>query len=463
MSTQYADENIKQESIGGVSDCENMSEGRPYGEGSDAILSSDDGIRYKFPSPPPKPMVQLNSPVNLAVPRFKITSRRTTLATQYVPVSEMRERGDNKAGASGKLVAIIPKKRRYVDTVAESNFEAIEVSRETVKSAIDAPTIKKERQHVKKRHRKSNSIDKTPREKRHKDGKKQSKKVSAWLPTNEEPSTSFGSNIKVECVKVLPLADGPPSSKVPSLKTIKANRFWTETLASDFDSREYEMLLKQSRFTEEQADVIKQSFHLLCRKLHIASTYTDRFMKTHMCIDCNFSISHQCVSVHFSQFVRSNGNVMSTTSITPESMNICICGFAFFHSHAKNSRTKLSDNLSSMNISRLFEHERSLNMSCPSCHMNIVMKNRNDDVCSDLTNWVDLYGTQNRQFYEFIKDRLELSSMHKPSLKELFTCKRRCCQIFHRCPENAAPCGDNVTPLSPVTTYTRTVVTRSND
>ncbi len=204
MSTQYADENIKQGSIADVSDCENMSEGRSMEESSDAVLSSDDGIRYKFPSPPPKPMLQLDSPVNLAVPRSKITSRRTTLATQYVPVSEMNERGDNKAGASGQLVAIIPKKRRYVDTVAESNFEAIEVSRETVTSAIDAPIIKKERQHGKKRQRKTNSIEKTPREKRHKDGKKQSKKVSPWLPTNEEPLTPFASNIKVECVKVLP-------------------------------------------------------------------------------------------------------------------------------------------------------------------------------------------------------------------------------------------------------------------
>lgn len=463
MSTQYVDKNIKQGSIADVSDCENMSEGRSCDEGSDAIISSDDGIRYKFPSPPPKPMVQLDSPVNLAVPRSKITSRRSTLATQYVPVSEMSERGDNNAGSSGKHVAIVPKKRRYVDTAAESNFEAIEVSRETVESAIDARTIKKERQHVKNRYRKSDSIDKTPREKRHKDGKKQSKKASAWRSTNEEFSTPSASNMTVECLKVLPLADGPPSNKVSSKKTKKANRFWTDTLASDFDSPDYEMLLKRSRFTEEQADVIKQSFHLLSRKIHIASTYTDRFMKTHMCVDCNFSISHQCVSVHFSQFVRSNGNVMSTTSIAPESMNICICGFGFFHSHAKNSRIKLSDNLSSINIFRLLEHYRSLNMSCPSCHISIVMKNRHDDVCSDLTTWNDLYGAQNRQFYEFIKDRLALSSMHKPNIQELFTCKRRCCQIFHRCPEKAAPYDDNVTSLSPVITYTRTVVTRSND
>lgn len=496
MSAQYADVGIKHESSEDVSDCEKFSDGRSYEESSDPISDSDGGTRYKFPSPPPKPMVQLDSAVNLSVPRSKITSRRSTSAAQNDPVFEISESGNNFAGASVTYAAIIPKKRRYIDSnegsnsasnnsasgmgsdsttknpVEEVNRElpikksgnkpkkAIKKSRKNVTWTMDSPPVKKELQHVKRGSQKANPTDKPPLEKRHEDVKKQRKTVSTRQSINEEHSTSLASDMRGECVNVLLVADPPPSNKVPTIKALKADRFWQDTMASDFGSSDYEMLLKKSHFTEEQAVVIKQSFHLICRKLHIASTYTDRFMKTHSCVDCHFSISHQCVSVHFSQFVRSNANVVSTTTIVPESMNICICGFGFFHSHANNSRDNLTNNLSSLNISRLFEHDRSLNVSCSKCYMNIVIKNRNNNICSDLTNWIDVF---NRLFWNFLKDRLELSSMHKPNLNELYTCRRRCCQIFHRCPEKAAPHDDYGTPLSPVTTYTRTLVTRTND
>ncbi len=467
ITRQYDSEN--------VSPSENNYDTSLYAEGRDQMVSSDGGIHYKFTSLPPIPMVEVNRLVLPSVSGSKIITRRAS-AAQIVPVSAMDETGNNNAGASVKLVAI-PKKRRYLDTVAESNSarekstsemrsiltiknpveevnhelaseesgkkpkDSTRKKRKTVTWATDTPSVKNRRQH----------------EESHRDVKKQPKIISA------PPSTSVLTDKKFDCVNVPPLSDGPPANKVPSKKTIEKNRFWTDTLASDFDSPDYEMLLKKCHFTEEQTDVIKRSFHLLCRKQYIVSTYTDRFMKTHMCIDCQFSISHQCVSVHFSQFVRSNGNVVSTTTITPESMNICTCGFGFFHSHATNSRIQLSDNLSSMKISRLYEHDRSTNVSCPKCHMNISIKNRNNNICSDLTNWVDLYGALNRQFYNFLKDHLERSSMHKPDLKELYTCRRRCCQIFHRCPDNAVPYGDNAPELSPGTTYTRTFVTGSSD
>nr|AAS79017.1 NHv1.2 protein [Ichnoviriform sonorense] len=400
----------------------------------------------------------------------------------------MSKTENNNAGASVKPVAI-PKKRRYLDTVAESNSarekstsgtrsiltiknpveevnheesgnkpkDATKRSGKTVTWATDTLPVKKGRQHAKKSRRKADFIDKPPLEKRHRDVKKQPKIISA------PPSTSVVTDKKFDCVNVLPLSDGPPTNKVPSKKTTEKNRFWAHTLASDFDSPDYEMLLKKCHFTEEQTEAIKRSFHLLCRKLHIASTYTNRFMKTHMCIYCPFSISHECVSVHFSQCVRSNANVAGMTTITPESMNMCICGFGFFHSHATNSRIQLSDNLSSMKISRLFEHDRSINLSCPNCHMNIVMKNRNNNVCCDLTNWDDSNGDLNIQFHDFLKDRLELSSMREPNINEFYICRRRCCHIFHRCPENTVPYNVKVTRISPVSTYTRTLVTRSND
>lgn len=483
ITRQYDSEN--------VSPSENNYDTSSYAEGRDHNVSSDGGIHYKFTSLPPILMVEPNRPELPSVSGSKIMTRRTS-AAQIVPVSAMGETGNNNAGASVKPVAI-PKKRRYLDTVAESNSarekstsemrsiliiknpveevnhelaseesgnkpeDATIKLRKTVTWAIDSPSVKKGRQHAKKHPRKANSIDKPPLEKGHRDVKKQPKIISV------PPSTSVVTDKKLDCVNVLPLTDGPPANKVSSKKPIEKNRFWAHTLASDFDSSDYEMLLKKCHFTEEQTDVIKRSFNLLCRKQYIVSTYTDRFMKTHMCIDCQFSISHQCVSVHFSQFVRSNGNVVSTTPITPESMNICTCGFGFFHSHATNSRIKLSDNLSSMNISCLYEHDRSTNVSCPKCHINIVIKNRNNNICSDLTNWVDLYGALNRQFYNFLNDHLERSSMHKPNLDELYTCRRRCCQIFHRCPNNAAPYGDNAPQLSPGTTYTCTLITGSND
>lgn len=496
MSAQYDDGSNKFESSS-VSESQNNSDGS-HEEGSDQTLSSDDGAYYEFPSSQPIPMVQPKSPVLPSAPKLKNTTNQTTPAVHNVPVSNQRKSGENNAGASIKPTAIVPKKRRHFDTVPESDStketstlerisvpatenpvaklscvlpiegyrnkpkDVIEKSYKSVKWATDAPPVKKRHQDVKKRPQKAESKDKPPVEKGHRDAKKWPKKVSTPQLINEVPSTTLTGQEKVESVTALPQMDKPRSNKGSSKKSVKKYRFWSDTLASDFDSLDYEVLLKKCQFTEEQTDVLKQSFNLLCRKLYNVSTYTDRFMKTHNCIDCEFSISHQCVSVHFSQYVRSNGNVLGITTITPESMNMCICGFGFFHSHGNRSRMKLSDNLTSINISSLSEHDRSSTVSCRNCLMNIVMKNRNREICSNFTTWTNLEGTVNRQFYKFLGDRLELSDMSKPKITELYTCLRRCCQMFHRCPENAVSHDANLTKLSPITTYTRTLISRSN-
>lgn len=48
---------------------------------------------------------------------------------------------------------------------------------------------------------------------------------------------------------------------------ISDRRFWMETLAGDFASSDNNALLKNSQFTEQEADVLQHSLHQLCRKL----------------------------------------------------------------------------------------------------------------------------------------------------------------------------------------------------
>lgn len=151
-------------------------------------------------------------------------------------------------------------------------------------------------------------------------------------------------------------------------------------------------------------------------------------MKIHKCIDCDFSISHQCVSIDFRQYVPASANVTVVTNIPLQSTIMCVCQFGFFHSHPTQPRVELPNNLSVRSSSHMLELDRSVSVRCPRCHMNVVMKNRSNDVCSDFANWNSLEATNRRQFFKSLENRLQASQINRPYLNKLYTRYRECCQ-----------------------------------
>lgn len=522
MSAQY-DDYIDEDEGGTTSESADHSDEQYELEGDQAI-GSDEEIQYNDPRP--RWTVQPKSPVFPSGPMLMKMTKKSTPATRKDPVNEKSESGNKNAGASAKSAMVVPKKRPYGPVETSNSAKKTSASEKTsvseTKSPVEEvdnvsqikefrlkPTVARKKSLkivseqcpsvdpvAKSTSAKKTSASKTssnpttknpvtkvntvlqiedslnkpevamkksPVKKGRQDAKTHPKKLVPPQSTNEAPSTSFAVEDKVDCVTMIPQMNDPGPNKISKVHYFKKRRLWDQILASNFQSVEYEKLLKKSKFTAEQTDVLKHSFHELFRKIYIATTFTDRFMKTHSCMDCQFFISHQCLSIHFSQYVRSNGNVVGITRIPPESMNICICGFGFFHSHDKKSRGYPLNDVTASDFRHLLEHDRSVTVSCITCDMNITMKNRYIDVCCSFTSWVNFDGVRNRKFYAFLDERLGLSAMDKPRRQELYTCNRRCCQIFHRCPEKAVSDNTNKPQLSPITTYTSTVICSSRE
>nr|ADI40491.1 unknown [Hyposoter didymator] len=467
---------------GSISECEDdlEEEYNDDAENSEAEMnqaaSGDEEFDCPRTSPQPLPVAEPISPEAQPPTSMKKIAKRKPAAAKSVPVSRTGKPGHEEqavsAGSAEKKKALgVPKKRPAVKPIAKGDSVdlakkpsapkkkpvsklkdpmekascalpsddprnktkvAVKKSRKLVAAATDKPPVKKGRQDVKHRSEEASSLQ----------------GINGMSPESMAAEVHAHSLPQVNIPRKKKTSD-ETSAKNPSILSSESSdrRFWMETLAGDFKSTGYNALLKNAHFTEQQANVLQQSFYQLCRKLSDISTYSDRFMKTHKCIECEFSISHQCVSIDFTQYVPSSANVTGVTTITPQSTTMCICQFGFFHSHATQPRLKLANNLSLKSTLRMLEHNRSVSVSCPRCHMNVVIKNRNSDVCCDFTNWNSLEGGNRRQFFNSLENRLQTSKMSRPYLNELYTCNRQCCQLFHRCAENAV--ADNTISMRP--------------
>nr|BAF45624.1 f2.2 [Tranosema rostrale ichnovirus] len=334
------------------------------------------------------------------------------------------------AGASEKEIPtpmLVPKKRPYVEPAAESNSgkETFAMKKDTI-SATGEPVMKKRRRDV----------------------KEQQQKVLPLQATNEVPSGSLAVETRVH---VRPQENVPPINQTSTETSAKSSsalnstdrHFCNDTTANDCDSLDFNVLLKNSQFTEELANALQQTFYQLSLKQSSISTNRRSFMKTHKCLGCEFSISHQCTSIDLTQHVPFSADNAPGTTIVPKSPIMCTCQFGFVHSHVTRTRSMQGQNLNLKNIPYLLEHHRSTSLSCPRCHIHIVMKNREKDVCSDLNNWVGFEDADRKQFYNFLRHRLRQSTISWPVLNELYTCSKKCCLLFHRCAEEAIT--DNTT------------------
>nr|ADI40460.1 unknown [Hyposoter didymator] len=443
-------------------------------------VSSDDELDGKLAISQSLPVVESMSLECPSVPSLKkIVKRKPTAGGKNVLVGKVRK-PDNTAPAGNafssekKKSTIVSKERPAIETLSKGDSAAF-AKKSSVKkkkpvlkpkdpkeesSYVPAAAAEESRNKAKVAVKKSSKLvamaaeEQPPVKKGRRDPKHQPEGVSLPPVTKDGNSPSYRETQVQTFPQVNTSRKNSRTSGGTSTKSflvlnsdIGDGRFWMETLAGDFASTGYNALLKNSQFTEQQAYLLQHSFYQLCRKLSDISSYSDRFMKTHKCIECDFSISHQCMSIDFSQYVPASANITGVTNIAPQSTTMCVCQFAFFHSHPTQPRVILANTLSWKSCSHMLELNRSLSLRCPRCHMNVVMKNRNNNVCSDFANWNSLEGINRRQFFKSLENRLQASKISRPHLDELYTCNRQCCQLFHRCAENALP--DNTMPMRP--------------
>lgn len=233
-----------------------------------------------------------------------------------------------------------------------------------------------------------------------------------------------------------------PAENLPELTSAADGVcLWGDIVESDFKSLNYTTLLKNNQFTEEQVQAIRKSFQHLSQTFCRRPTKRERFMKTHECIECHYSVSHDCVSMDSSEYWTFGGNAPCIDLITPEEITMCLCNFTIFHSHnvvqahsRKSKREVESPPRSPLpSALRLIENNRSANLECPRCYMTVSITNRNKDVCSDLMNFNCVEGRIRRRFFDYIHHYLDFGTKNLPGLSEFYSCSKLCCMLFHRC------------------------------
>ncbi|AHY21975.1 N protein 1 [Diadegma semiclausum ichnovirus] len=230
-----------------------------------------------------------------------------------------------------------------------------------------------------------------------------------------------------------------PAENLPELTSAAADGgcFWGDIVESDFKSLNYTTLLKNKQFTEEQVQAIQKSFQHLSRTFCRRPTERERFMKTYECIECHYSVSHECVSMDSPEYWTFGGNVPAIDLITPDEITMCLCNFTIFHSHnalpkSKGEFVSPPPSLPPSSL-QLVENNRSATLECPKCYMTVSITNRNNAVCSGLMNFTGVDGRIRRRFFDFVYRNFNWETKNPPALAEFYSCSKLCCMLFHRC------------------------------
>ncbi|XP_038210006.1 uncharacterized protein LOC119830892 [Zerene cesonia] len=263
-----------------------------------------------------------------------------------------------------------------------------------------------------------------------------SKASTSKAPTTKastsKASKEAGSNLK---------SGNKPSASKSEASSSTENRindshFWVDTVMSKFRSNDYKNLLRESSFTESQADALQNFFYKSCRKLYNVSVNSNRVMRKHKCQDCPFSIEHQCVSINFLHVGLANSNVEPTTFIAPETIIICLCQFAFFHDHITRPSCSKTDTEGPKLTPDPVRESRDTRLRCDLCDTILIIKHSlvgNTDCM--LTRWSGVNSSNEKKFHAHLVDYLKPFTKRRLSLEELYTCNYNCCLFFHRCNE----------------------------
>ncbi|AIK25681.1 N-gene1 [Hyposoter didymator ichnovirus] len=263
-------------------------------------------------------------------------------------------------------------------------------------------------------------------------------KASISETTSEASSSSDNFEIWKEAGSNLKSGNKPSASKsVASSSTknrIDDDQFWVETVMSKFRSNDYKNLLRESSFTESQAEALQNLFYRSCRKFYNVSANSNRVMKMHKCQDCLFSIRHQCVSINFLH--PGLVNLEPTTFIAPKTIVICLCQFAIFHDHITRPSCSKTDTVGPKLTPDPLGEKRVTRLRCDLCDTILIIEHSLDgNTDCTLTRWSGVNSSNEKMFNAHLLDYLKQFTTRTLSLKELYTCNYNCCLFFHRCNE----------------------------
>ncbi|CAK1542231.1 unnamed protein product [Leptosia nina] len=350
---------------------------------------------------------------------FRKTSRSPPAVKKIDPVPKYTETkikeepSSPDQGSEGiKLLALSIKKRRYVYAAADE--DRVPMNEEQVEKVAFKRPRQTEAMSVAK------SVDRK---------KRQRMEQQEVQPKRQEPPAAMmqAPHQQKTWLSV------PGADEFQSRKSISDPNYWFRILQKNIDQCEDSKMLIDTDFTEEQKALLQKSFMHICRKMSQIMNNGDRFMKIHQCLQCHFSVSHQCISVDRVRQIPYGLELIGPSTLIPERTTICLCGFAFSHSHSKRLRNQ-GPTCTPRFSPYLREYHRSIDVSCAKCYTNIVMSNRDSDVCCDLVNWDSKSGSERQKFHTSLLKHLH----YEPSnnFDEFYGCSKGCCLLFHRCPSN---------------------------
>lgn len=228
-----------------------------------------------------------------------------------------------------------------------------------------------------------------------------------------------------------------------STQSIPGDGSSLDEMKRSFFQLDYSEVLRDIELTKEQNELLEQALMHIDRKMSHIKANSKRFMKQHRCLECEFSISHQCMPLDFIQSIPFGTELMKPLTVPPHCTIICDCGFAFNHAHLKRSRYSTTTyTITAKTMVPWREHNRSVEFNCPKCYLNVAMTNRVNDVCGDLTIWEHMSGADRGKFYNAIQRCMHFPPTDEPSFDNFYACSKGCCLLFHRCSGGAKILGD---------------------
>lgn len=299
---------------------------------------------------------------------------------------------------------------------------------------VEGTQVLKQSVAVKKTHKsESMSCDESGAKKERQDKKKQQQqqqpKAELPQPTNE-PSSSQMTHT--------PCQDGARTGtsdewiRSSTEQTSRPKEFWVKELQKTFELEDSKRF-QPTQFTEEQNEILQEAIVALFRNMDRIEINRGRFLKTHKCKRCEFSITHQCMPLDFFRTVRFGTEFMDQTNIAPSEIVVCNCGFAFCHSHLKRSRIPVLEGIPGRLTLSLREYERSVDVTCAKCCTTVVMTNRTKKICSDLNIWDGITDANRQTFYDRVQNSPNCAAINPPSVDNFYACSKSCCLTYHRC------------------------------